>query len=147
MKKFILIALSLFSFSFVQAQGLSREQVPSVVLNNFDLQFPKAMDVEWEKKGELFKVDFETGRHTDHNVWFDASGDLVKHEKDISKSELPAAVLSRIQADFKGYNLDDIEMVTTGEGTQYEVELDAAFMQEWKVILDEKGTIISKVAD
>ena len=147
MKNFFLIALSSFIFSFVQAQDLSREQVPSVVLNNFDSQFPKAMDVEWEKKGDLFKVDFETDRHTDHNVWYDASGDLVKHEKDIAKSELPAAVLSLIQTDFKGYNLDDIEMVTTREGTQYEVELDAVFKQEWKVILDEKGGIIRKVAD
>lgn len=60
------------------AQNMDRRQVPSVVLNNFDLQFPKAVDVEWEKIGDPFKVDFETGRSNDHTIWYDALGDLVR---------------------------------------------------------------------
>ena len=129
------------------AQNMDRRQVPSVVLNNFDLQFPKAVDVEGEKIGGPFKVDFETGRSNDHTIWYNALGDFVKHERGIAKSELPVAVLSRLQADFKGYKLNEIEMVTTKLGTQDEVEVEAAFRKEWKNTLNEKRTIINSEFD
>jgi hypothetical protein len=147
MKIFTLIFAALTVLGTAQAQQIPKSQVPSIVLNNFDTQFPKATDVEWELKGALYLVDFETNWNVDHEIWYDAAGKMTKHREEIAKNTLPAAVLSKINTEFKGYDIDEAEKVTTDNGVCYVVELDAFLKEEWEVTLDENGTIISKLPD
>ncbi len=96
MKKKILIGIiaCVGLTSAVVAQDLLQSDVPSVVVNNFQKAFPKVYDVEWELKGELYEVDFETGVSIDHEAWYDKTGKLVKHKQEIAKTDLPKAVLN-----------------------------------------------------
>jgi hypothetical protein len=148
MKQFLMICIFALGFSQgVLAQRLHKSDVPSVITNHFQQNFPKALDVEWKKKGDLYNVEFELGiTRKDHEVWYNAQGQLVKHEEEISKSELPVAVVEKIQNEFKGYRVEDPKKILEGSKTTYEVELKKG-SEEWKVIFDADGTIIRKKVD
>lgn len=149
MKKTILIVSFAFTCFANTAfgQDIPQSQVPSVIVNNFQQTFPKAFDVEWELKGDNYKVEFETDLlGTDHEAWYDKTGKLVRHKEEISKNDLPQKVLAKISSDFSGYRTDDIEKITEGDKTIYKLELKS-FTEEWKVAFDSEGNVLSKVAD
>lgn len=138
---------SLLLAGAVAAQKLPQSQVPSVIVNNFQKAFPKAADVEWKKKDALYKVEFETGTNkTDHDVWYDATGKLVKHKEEIATSALPAAVQAKIAADFAGYTVKDAEKITEGTKETYKATLKKQ-PEKWEVVFDAQGNIVSKKAD
>ena len=129
------------------AQDIPQNQVPSVIVNNFQKKFPKAYDIEWELDGTLYKVEFETGRISkDHDAWYDKTGALVRLKEEITKEELPQKVLESIKQEFSGYRMDDIKRVTEGSEVYYRVDLES-FSEEWKVVYAENGKLISKVSD
>ena len=137
----------LFFASTTHGKDLPKSQVPSLVINSFDQAFPKASDIEWELDGELYKVDFEIGLFgTDHNVWYNKAGKLMKHKEEISKNDLPQKVLSKIKSDFSGYRIDDVKKITEGNNSSYTLELKN-FTKEWKLAFDADGNILSQIAD
>lgn len=109
--------------STVSAQDIPQSQVPSVVVNAFQSKFPNADDVDWEKEGKLFKVDFEIGSR-DHDLWIDNSGNIKKHKEELNKSDLPAAVAEKIKNEFKEYSIDDVDKIEADGKVSYLVELD-----------------------
>lgn len=149
MKKIILMSsfvLGLFT-NVAFAQDIPQSQVPSVVVNSFQKEFPKAYDVEWELDGENYKVEFETGvLGTDHDVWYDKTGKSIRHIEEISKSDLPQKILAKINNDFSGYRMDDLERITDDGKTSYKVELKS-FTEKWKVAFDSEGNVLNKLAD
>jgi hypothetical protein len=122
MKKIILLTLALLSTLISFAQDLTNTEVPSIVLNTFKQKFPKAVDVEWELKNKVYKVEFETDRQ-DHEVWINGDGSIVKHKQDLKASDLPKDVTASIALNYKGYRIDDVAKVIAGAKTLYKVEL------------------------
>lgn len=148
MKKQILIfGTALIIASTLQAQDIPQYQVPSVIVNEFNKQFPKVTDVEWEMDGNYYRVDFEKGWNIDHEVWYSSEGKIIKHKEDISKSELPKAVNNKLKTDFKGYGIDDLERITDNGEVVYKMELNALTQTDWDVVIDSEGKILSKIAD
>ncbi|QWX82989.1 PepSY-like domain-containing protein [Cellulophaga sp. HaHaR_3_176] len=148
MKKQILIFGAVISIvSTLQAQDIPQSQVPSVILNEFNKQFPKATDLEWEMDGNLYNADFEISWNIDHEVWYNTEGKMVKHKEDISKSELPKAVNNRIQADFSDYSIDDLERITDNGKVVFKMELNALTQTDWDIVIDSEGKVISKIVD
>ncbi|MDO6517710.1 PepSY-like domain-containing protein [Zobellia uliginosa] len=147
MKKQILFFAALGTLSFSQAQDLPKSQVPSVILNQFNSQFPKATDVEWEMDGTLYNVEFEIGWNRDHDVWYDAEGKMVKQKEEIASKELPQAVHKTIETDFKGYSTDDVERITDEGKIFYKMELNSLLKQDWEVVFDANGNILSQIED
>lgn len=141
-----LSAAILLTTVFVQAQDIPKSQVPSVILNKFETSYPKATDIEWEMDGDLYNVEFEIGRDTDHDAWYDASGNEVRHKEEIPSSKLPASVTQTLESDFKGYRIDDVEKITTPDAITYSMELDSP-SEEWQVIIDDKGAIVDQRRD
>ena len=91
----LLVFLMATTISF--GQEIPEAQVPSVIVNKFKAKFPKASDVEWEKNGEIYNVDFEIGWFTDYEAWYNESGNLVKFTKEISEKDLPQAVKNAVK--------------------------------------------------
>lgn len=147
-KHFLIGAIALCtSAGSLFAQHILQSQVPSVVVNNFQQAFPKAYDVDWKMDMNLYKVDFELGLlGTDHDVWYDPTGKVVKHKEEISKSDLPQKVQAKINTDFSGFRVSDVKKITEGNNAIYTLDLKT-FTQEWKVAYDAEGKILSKVAD
>lgn len=123
-------------------------QPPAAVLAAFEKEFPNAMDVDWDLKGTQYKVEFETGiLFTDHEVWYDANGKMLRHEEEISEGDLPEAVKRSIATDFPNYRVDDVERIMIGNETNYAMELKMQGQGEWKVAYAEDGRQLEKRAD
>lgn len=147
MKKQILTFATLSIFGISMAQDIPASQVPSVILNQFNKNFSKATDVDWEIKGNLYNVDFETGWNIDHEIWYNSEGKIIKHKEDISTKELPKAVRNKIKTDFIGYTIADLERITDNGKVVYKMELNALLSQDWDVVIDANGNVLSKIAD
>lgn len=133
------IAIALISGGALCAQDIPASQVPSVVINNFKQQFTDASDVEWEMKGEQYKVEFDKGWFTnDHEAWYDKTGTLLRHEEEITGKELPEAVMNTIKANYAGYKVDDVDKITANGQVTYEVELESR-QGDLKKVFDTKG--------
>lgn len=131
----------------VFAQDIPQSQVPSLVVNSFQQKFPKAIDIEWELSGDLFKVEFETGLlGADHDAWFDKTGKLIKHEEEISKSDLPQKVTAKINSEFNGYWVSDVKKIIEDSKVVYTLEVKK-LTEEWKLAIDAAGNILHKIAD
>ena len=148
MKKIILALTTglLLFVGNVMAQDIPQSQVPSVILNKFKSDFPKAKDIEWELQSEMYNVEFEIGRSVDHEIWYDKSGNLIKHKEDISKNDLPSTVSAVLQKDFKGYKIDDVEKLTEGSAVTYKMELNS-MNKDWDIVMDANGKILKQKAD
>ncbi|WP_047245511.1 PepSY-like domain-containing protein [Maribacter thermophilus] len=146
-KQVLFIGILIATVFSSQAQDLVQNQVPSVILNKFHEQFAKATDIEWEMDGLLYNVEFEIGWNTDHEIWYDTEGNIIKHKEDISRSELPEAVRNVIKTNFKGYTIDDLERITDNGKVCYKMELNSLVKEDWDVVMDVDGTVLSKIAD
>ncbi|GGF39231.1 PepSY-like domain-containing protein [Echinicola rosea] len=148
MKKHILlfIVVGAFTATLTNAQDIVQKQVPSVILNKFHSDFPAAKDMEWEMKGTQYQVEFETGWWTEHEVWYSAEGEQVKHEEEITTKDLPNAVKSTVSKQFEGYTIDDAKKITENKKSIYLLDLDSQ-RQDWEVVIDPSGKVVSQRAD
>lgn len=147
MKKIILsISVGLVFSGLTYAQDIPQRDVSSLVVNNFKNSYPKANDVEWEKDGALYKVEFEIGLSKDYKAWYNASGQRVKFTEEIAKDKLPQNIKIKINTEFKGYRIDDVKKITSGKDISYSVELKK-LKEEWKVVFDSAAKIVSKIMD
>src|SRR3546814_901974 len=123
------LAISSLAYLPVSAQGVQKRGVPAVVLNAFQQQFPKARQVEWEKKrGGNYEVEFDNGLFShDHQAIISPDGKVVRHEEELASYSLPDAVKQQIKTEFDGYRVGDVKKVDTSGTITYEVELDSRY--------------------
>lgn len=149
MKK-ILFGLFILSLAYlpVTAQGVQQRGVPAVVLNAFQQQFPKARQVEWEKKRDgNYEVEFDIGLFSrDHQAIISPEGKILRHEEELASYSLPDAVKQQIKAEFDGYRIGDVKKVDTGGTITYEVELDSRY-GDLEVVFGADGKIIKERMD
>lgn len=144
---FVAAAGILLMSQSVSGQDIAQHQVPSVIVNNFQKTFPSARDIEWEKDGEHFKVEFETGLlNKDHDAWYSQEGKMIRHKEEISKKDLPKKVQSAIAKQFPGYRMDDVVKITEGDKASYQLEVKKG-REEWKVLFGADGELLNKVVD
>jgi uncharacterized membrane protein YkoI len=147
MKKMSLLLTTLNLSLISCAQNVAPGNVPALVVNTFQQQFPKAADIEWKKKGNLYEVEFETGLSgKDHKMLIDSLGKITYHKFDISESELPDAIRKTITTQFSGYTEDDPEKVESDGLVTYEVELKKK-PEEWEVTFSSDGKILGKLTE
>lgn len=142
MKKQVLTLLMLCFGGSLMAQDIPSSEVPNAVKNAFTKEFSNPRDVEWEKKGEYYNVEFEIGRN-DHELWITPSGQIVRHKEELSSSELPAAIKNKISANHKGYRIDDVDKLTMGNKALYKVEIKNG-QKEMDLIFDKDGKSYEK---
>lgn len=147
--KNLIVAISILGLSFnqISAQDIHQNEVPSVILNHFQKSFPKASDIDWEIKGNLYEVEFETGfLGDDHKVLYSRDGKMVFHEEEITKNNLPKSVLATINKYYSGYKVDDVKRISDNGKTMYKAELKN-YSTEWKIVFDAQGKILQKKED
>lgn len=141
MKKQILsIAILLMSGSALLAQDIPQNQVPSIVVNQFNTDFPKAKDVDWELKNNIYNVDFEQGWGKDFEAWYSADGKQIKVEEELTKGELPKKVIATLEKEYPSFKLDDIEKITEAQKVSYKVEIENKSMEK-TLFINENGII------
>lgn len=147
-KKFFIGVMAFFMmYQFGYTQKINQREVPSVIVNRFQQDFPEAKDIEWKKNDTIYKVDFEMGwRERDHEIWYGATAKTLRHKQEISKKDLPEKVSEKLKAEYRWYLIKDTKKIVTEKETVYTVEAKS-FLEEWKLTLDPEGNILGKVAD
>lgn len=142
MKTIKILAIALFATTTAIAQDLTLADVPTNLKDIFTKDYSKATDVEWKKEFDNYKVEFDLNRR-DHEIWFNASGNIIKKEKEILEAELPQPIRAAIKSNYVGYRVDDVEMIWQNDTTTYEVELEKG-QTEKHIIFDEKAKVLNE---
>ncbi|MBB1285816.1 PepSY-like domain-containing protein [Flavisolibacter sp. BT320] len=127
-------------------QQISSSKVPSVVLNAISEQYPAKDDVEWKKLGNLYEAEIDLNDSVDVTVQVTEAGQVMLQKQDIATAELPASVLSSIQAQYADYTIDEVEKVTKGSTVYYQLELEASGKKDKKLVLLADGKEDSSTA-
>lgn len=142
MKILKILAVVLFTTSFAKAQELNSANVLDNLKDAFNKEYSKATDVEWKKELDHYKVEFDLNRR-DHEIWYNASGNILKKEQEIGETELPQVIRSVIKSKYAGYRVDDVEMVWKNKVKTYEVELEKG-QDEKHVIFDDIAKVLNE---
>lgn len=144
MKKLILNSIAGLATFAACSQDIPATEVPSVVVNAFNSSFKNATDVEWEKKNNLYEVDFDINR-TDFTALIDPKGTLVMQKQDLNIRSLPAAVKSAVNAKYKGYRIDDADLLQKAGKRYYQLELEGNAKMDQKIVLTDTGAETSDI--
>jgi hypothetical protein len=128
----IILGFIIISFTVVDCnRELPEKRVPSLVQNAFRTKFTDAKDVEWEKNGRLYVVEFEKGAaDEDHTVLFDTLGTIVKYKYELATSGLPSPVMNVINTQYQGYEISEVENLEQGGVKYYQVELEKGIKKQ-----------------
>lgn len=137
-----LVVLLLVGFT-VNAQDIRSSEVPSAIQSQFTQDYKNAKDIEWEKEIDNYKVEFEIDR-LDYEIWYAATGEQIKLEKDIQTNELPTTINSAIKNKYSDYSIDDCEMQEENGKTTYFIELEK-WNDEIDVVYDATGKLIREM--
>lgn len=135
----------LFMFTAISgfAQDIKESDVPTAVRQAFEQEFSNARMAEWERKGQMYEVEFNTGMFDDHEVIIDGRGNIIRHKEEIAKNDLPKAVLKSIQADYADYRVDDVDRITENGKVTYKVDLENR-QGDMDIYLSEDGSEVSR---
>lgn len=123
---------------FSCAQELSQNDVPQKVVKAFSDKYPEAYDVEWEKKGRLYNVEFDYN-HRELELWINEQGTIERTSEDLTQNDIPEIVYKTFMENHEGYRIEDIEKVTTNNKTVYKIEAEDEYDNEFTFVLDGKG--------
>ncbi|WP_132055579.1 PepSY-like domain-containing protein [Pseudocnuella soli] len=106
------------------SQDIAADKVPSVVTNAVQAKFAGATKIDWEKKDKMYEAEF-TQDSVEYTVEVDATGKITRQKHDLTLAQLPAGIAQAITAEYKDYELDDMEQVEVAGTIFYQVELEA----------------------
>ncbi|WP_120182709.1 PepSY-like domain-containing protein [Pelobium manganitolerans] len=98
-------------------------ETPEAVQTAFNAKFSGATQVETERDGDLYEFDFKLNG-VDYEAQYKSDGNLVKFKHDLALSTIPTAIQTKINADYEGKTVDEVEMLTIGSATYYQVEIN-----------------------
>lgn len=137
MKNLFLVAITLLSL----AACSQKKVVPQKILDAFSQKYPNAKEVEWGKEeASIWEAEFEL-TDKDMSANFNLNGDWLETETELTKKDLPSAVLATISNTYKGYKIKEIGFTETPELKAFEVEVKKGGKLT-EVILDGFGKII-----
>lgn len=133
----------IFTTLSAAAQDLRPGEVPQAVIQAFEKNYPNARFVEWEREGQMYEVEFNTGMFSDHEVIFDAQGNEIRHKEEVGKNDLPEVVLKAIQGSYANYRVDDVDRITENGKVTYKVDLENR-QGDMDVWFSEDGSEVSR---
>lgn len=137
----ILASMILLLAVTMNAQDLKSNAVPKSFNEGLLKSYPTATNIEWEKSGTDYKVEFDVGR-MDHKIWFNKDGDMVKVRKNITSAQVPTNLKEIIKRDYPNYKIDSVESVEMGEDVIYKVELEKSWNESIIINFNTNGQIL-----
>lgn len=154
MKRSILLAIS-FCFLFAHlsfAQNSKKKKpepkVPAVVQNAFSAKYPnlKVKDWDWEAQKETYEADFLVdGKEKEAS--FSTAGKWLKTKTEITKAELPAAVVKTVTTgELAAWQMTDFSHVESADkGLYYKIRFKKG-QEEQSLKFDANGKQMEKKA-
>ncbi len=117
-----MIILVLFSTMLFTACG-QKDNVPTKVKTAFTEKFPEAKKVEWGQEsttewGAEFKMDGK-----DYSANFDNEGNWKETEYAINKTDIPVAVKTVLNSQYKAYDIEEAELSEKAGSKMFEFHL------------------------
>ncbi len=135
-KLFVIVLVMLVGTVYGQ-----ESKVPSQVKAKFKILHPKADEVKWDVEENDYEVTFESEEDVDMSLLFDAKGNIIETETEIEEDDLPDAIKSSVENNFKGWELEEAAKIVRNGKTTYEAELekdemkiDAIFTPDGKLV-------------
>jgi len=134
-----LVAL-FFSWGNASAQSISKENIPAVVLNSFQLKFPNAKDIYWKLIDGNYEVKCKVNDKV-NIVIMDHRGQVLRYQQDLYISEIPESMLKIIRSKAPLFDVGDADKFVEGEKTRYEInfKIDGKHQYFW---IDDKGHLV-----
>ena len=135
-KQLIAISLVILTVS-CNDQNISKQKVPSLVVNTLQQQFPFSNDVEWEKHGSIYEEEFLNDR-IEMSAQIDENGKIIMQKQEISNADLQSDITTIINSHYKNYNVDEVEKVEKSGAVYFQVELKNG-KKEFNLIFSSDG--------
>ena len=114
--------------------------IQSAIESFINARYPGAVIVDSEyDDGEIEVEIIHNGRGKD--VYFSSNNEWLRTEWDVRKSELPAAVLTQVNAAYLSWKIDDAEYMETPSGEWFVIELEKG-ESEVKIRITADGVIL-----
>ena len=140
MKKTVVILIALLIGTTAYSQKVKEKNVPNVVKMAFSKAYPNADDIEWEKEGTNYEVEFETDE-VEYSVLYDANGVLIETEIEIKNSQLPEKVKEYLKVNYANKKIREASKITDAKGiVTYEAEIKGI-----DLIFDANGNFVKEV--
>lgn len=138
---FIIASFFLITSCSKDSDELKSSDIPKAVEENFNNEYPNSQNAEWEKEGDYYEVEFETGG-VEKTVVYDKNGSVISTEIEIAISKLPATITNYINKNHSDYTIEEAEREENKEGIFYEVELEKED-DEIELIFNSEGKFIN----
>ena len=139
--KTTLITLCIVAATFsANAQKVKEAEVPSAVKAKQTSLYPNAKVEGWGKEDGNYEAEFDNGK-VETSTLFDASGNLLETETEISASTFPNGVADYVSKNYPGQKIKEASKIVDAKNvTTFEAEV-----KEGDLIFDDKGNFIKKV--
>lgn len=138
MKSFAFIVLMMTAFNCIS----QKVAPPAKVQSAFSKAFPGATVKNWDKEKGKYEAEF-TQNNKRLTATFNVDGTLEETETDIPVNELPAGIVSYIQAHYKGAAIKEAAAIVKSNGIKmYEAEI-----KDKDILFDENGKFIQEEKD
>ena len=123
--------------------------VPCVVMNSFDANFPNAGRAEWEKKSGCLVADFwQDGM--DMSAWYNPNGEWLMTESDlgVNLSVLPQAVQDAFKSSqYANWHVDDIDKYERPNDVFYLIEIETKGESDRDLFFAPDGALLKDEVD
>jgi hypothetical protein len=145
MKQFyLLIAAALFSFQ-MNAQKISKDNVPAVVIEAFKAKFSIAEKTTWELDYDKYQAEFSVGK-ANFSAKFDKDGKWLETKTYIKPSDLPKNIrdaVAKKYGELSAYKIEEAEKVERGKQITYELEVKKG-EGSYELEFDEEGEVLTE---
>ena len=121
MKNIFFVAMTIV---FSSATIFAQNKISKDIETTFNLKFPKATKVRWDKENaHEYEASF-TENGVKHSANFSDKGEWLETESPITFKELPLKVQTNFNNSNKGYKVKAIAKIENSKGeTQFEIEV------------------------
>lgn len=135
--------------------GIDSQRVSAAVVRAFELKFPQAVDVEWEKEGRYYVADFRApvdglqGRvMCEMDAWYDVEANWKMTVTDVTYDMLPPVVqVGFTSGNYGSWRVEDVHIVEiNGKDTLYILEVEQG-NTERDLRYNAKGELVKESRD
>jgi hypothetical protein len=151
--RLIFVVLSFLSLT-VNAEILTKDAIPSPILDQLFKKHPNAMDITAEKKTHfkqaLYEVSFkvEKDKEVDIELYRENGRFFVNADDVTTANMMPATGYDNLKAAFGTYTIKEAILVVNpnGPGEEYDLIVSSSGA-DWSVMVDFNGNITQKIRD
>ncbi len=145
----ILLTITAFTtvilFASCSTQDIPSSKVPSVVLNTVVEKYSATNKIDWKKVDKRYEAEVKLNDSTDVTFLIDDAGKIMQQKEDISRTEIPAAILTTIKNNYIDYLIDDAEKLAIGNKNFYQFELEGSGKKDLNLVFTEEGTVTNEI--